>query len=45
MGTLLAPSQERLGDEEWETASAEGRRMEADAAVAYALEPAFGAGR
>ena len=42
---FLAPSQERLGEEEWETASAEGRRMEADAAVAYALEPAFGAGR
>jgi hypothetical protein len=38
---FLAPARERLGDKEWETASARGRRMEPDAAVAYALEPAL----
>ena len=36
---FLAPARERLGDEAWETASAVGRRMDAGAAVAYALEP------
>jgi hypothetical protein len=38
---FLAPARERLGDEAWERASAEGQRMDASAAVAYALEPAL----
>jgi predicted ATPase/DNA-binding winged helix-turn-helix (wHTH) protein len=38
---FLAPARERLGDDAWKAASAEGRRMDAGAAVAYALEPAL----
>jgi hypothetical protein len=36
---FLAPARNRLGDEEWEAALDEGRRMQADVVVAYALEP------
>ena len=36
---FLAPARERLGHDAWETASAKGRRMDAGAAAAYALEP------
>ena len=37
---FLAPARDRLGDDAWEAASAEGRRMTADAAIAFALESA-----
>ena len=36
---FLEPARERLGDDAWETASAEGRWMTVDAAIAFALEP------
>jgi hypothetical protein len=36
---FLSPARARLGDQAWEAASAEGRRMDADAAAAYALDP------
>jgi predicted ATPase/DNA-binding SARP family transcriptional activator len=38
---FLAPARERLGNDAWEAASAEGRRMTVDAAFAFALEPAL----
>jgi hypothetical protein len=38
---FLAPARERLGNDAWEAASAEGRRMTVDAAIAFALEPAL----
>jgi predicted ATPase/DNA-binding SARP family transcriptional activator len=38
---FIAPARERLGCEAWEAASAAGRRMTADAAIALALEPAL----
>jgi predicted ATPase/DNA-binding SARP family transcriptional activator len=37
---FLAVARERLGAERWEAASAAGRGMTADAAIAFALEPA-----
>jgi predicted ATPase/DNA-binding winged helix-turn-helix (wHTH) protein len=36
---FLAPARDRLGDEAWEAALDEGRRMQTDALVEYALEP------
>jgi predicted ATPase len=36
---FLAPARDRLGDEVWEAALDEGRRMQADVVAAYALEP------
>jgi predicted ATPase/DNA-binding SARP family transcriptional activator len=36
---FIAPARERLGTEEWEAATAAGRGMTAEAAIAFALEP------
>jgi predicted ATPase/DNA-binding SARP family transcriptional activator len=38
---FIAPARRRLGSEAWEAASAAGRGMTADAAIALALEPAL----
>jgi hypothetical protein len=38
---FLVPARERFGQDAWEAASAAGRAMTADAAIALALEPAL----
>jgi predicted ATPase/DNA-binding SARP family transcriptional activator len=38
---FLAPARERLGSDAWEAANNEGRHMTADAAIAFALQPAL----
>jgi predicted ATPase/DNA-binding SARP family transcriptional activator len=38
---FIAPARERLGRDAWEAASAAGRDLSADAAIALALEPAL----
>jgi hypothetical protein len=38
---FIAPARKRLGRDAWEAASAAGRELSADAAIALALEPAL----
>jgi hypothetical protein len=38
---FIAPARKRLGGQAWEAASAAGRSLTADAAIALALEPAL----
>jgi hypothetical protein len=38
---FIAPARERLGSDAWETASAAARGLNADSAIALALEPAL----
>jgi hypothetical protein len=38
---FIAPARERLGSDAWEAASAGGRSLSADSAIALAVEPAL----